>query len=185
MLHGGAVGLLSAGATFLQMQALDENERPEVHGFRASLVDGLFQLDWEGARHVRAKGERPGIGQVVEASYLLGPFDLYAAYKHYRDMAVLAGGSKLMNQPPALIHDPRATLQGRHPHELDPNDEKGCDFVNFNYLMDTDDDGRLNLVYNDVDANIHSAFSQALSTVPEPGTTLLCLLGLVWLVRRR
>lgn len=127
-------GLVTVGGSFLTLQELGGNgsfidRHPEIHALRASLVDADFSLDWEGARYLKDDDEEEqGAGQVVEASYLAGPFGLYAGYKHYKAISVLAE-SKLMNQPPVLIHDQRATLLSRHPHLLDPNDEKG-------YLLD-------------------------------------------------
>ncbi len=120
-------GLLTLGGSFLTIESPEDDARPEVHGLRASLFDGDFSLDWEGARllHDDPDDDTNGAGHVLEASYLVGPFGFYAAYKHYRNVAVFAEGGKLMSQPPVLIHDQRATLLNRHPHQLDPNNEKG------------------------------------------------------------
>lgn len=41
------------------------------------------------------------------------------------------------------------------------NDNEGTDRVDFSFLVDTDGDGSLNLVYNKRDANIYSVFSQS------------------------
>ena len=43
--------------------------------------------------------------------------------------------------------------------------------LSFSFLRDTDNDGRLNLIYNGLDANIHSVFTQ--SPAPVGGTTEL------------
>lgn len=118
-------GALQVGSSFLALERPDSPARPEFHGLRASLVDGPLRVDWEGMRHLPGDGRESGLGQVVELSYLLGPIGLYGGYKYYRDAAVLTHDQKLMNQPPVLIHDQRATLLNRHPHQLDPNDEKG------------------------------------------------------------
>ncbi len=119
-------GLLTLGGSFLTIDNPDNERHPEAHAIRASLFDGDFSLDWEGARllHDFPGLDEKGAGQVVEASYMIGPFGFYAAYKHYKNMVVVGSG-KLMNQPPVLIHDPRTTLLNRHPHQLNPSDEKG------------------------------------------------------------
>lgn len=125
-------GLMNVGGSFLTLEQPNSSERPELHALRVSVGDGPFSLDWEGARHLPDDpddGDARGAGQLVELSYLAGPFGLYAGYKHYKGMSVLTQDQKLMNQPPVLIHDQRATLINRHPHQLDPNDEKG-------YLVD-------------------------------------------------
>ncbi len=118
-------GILTVGGSFLTHQAPGDEERPEVHALRASLFDGDFSLDWEGARYLHDDGGEDGAGQVVEASYALGPFGFYGGYKHYKEMSIGTEEGKLLSQPPVLIHDQRATLLNRHPHQLDPNDEKG------------------------------------------------------------
>ena len=123
-----AQGPLSLGGSFLTLERVDSPSRPELHALRASFNQGPLSLDWEGARHLPddPEGEyRRGAGHIVEGSYLVGPLGIYAGYKRYRGMAVLTKDQKLMNQPPVLIHDPRATLISRHPHQLDPDDEKG------------------------------------------------------------
>ncbi|MCB9513789.1 MAG: hypothetical protein H6694_05710 [Candidatus Latescibacteria bacterium] len=122
------LGRMIVGGSFLAMERPNSPARPQLQALRASLVDGPFTLDWEGARHLPDNPQNDdarGAGQVVETSYLVGPLGLYAGYKHYNGMSVLTQDQKLMNQPPVLIHDPRATLMNRHPHQLDPNDEKG------------------------------------------------------------
>lgn len=121
-------GPLTLGGSFLTLERPSSPARPELHALRASFAKGPLSLDWEGARHLpdeALNADRRGAGHVVEGSYLIGPLGLYAGYKRYRDMAVLTQDQKLMNQPPVLIHDPRATLMNRHPHQLDPDDEKG------------------------------------------------------------
>ena len=123
-----ARGPLTLGGSFLTLERPSSPARPELHALRAGFAHGPLTLDWEGARHLAddaAAGDARGAGHVIEGSYLVGPLGVYAGYKRYRDMAVLTQEQKLMNQPPLLIHDPRATLMNRHPHQLDPDDEKG------------------------------------------------------------
>ena len=127
---GGDVGVsrgpLRLGASFLSLERPDQAARPEIMGLRASFGHGPLQLDWEGARLLHDEPDRDeGRGHVLEGSYVSDRFSLYAGYKRYREVALLTLDRKLMNQPPALIHDQRATLLNRHPHELDPDDEEG------------------------------------------------------------
>ena len=122
-------GLLRVGGAFLSVDRISDSARPILRSLRASIVDGPLQVDWEGAQLLHDDEEiEDGIGNIVEASLLFGPFSVYAGYKHYERVSLLSG-SNPMNQPPVLIHDQRATLLGRHPHRLDPDDEKG-------YLLD-------------------------------------------------
>jgi hypothetical protein len=121
-------GPLSVGGSFLTLERPNSPARPELHALRAGFARGPLSLDWEGAQHLPdtpTSEDRRGAGHVIEGSYLVGPLGIYAGYKRYRDMAVLTQDQNLMNQPPVLIHDSRATLLNRHPHQLDPSDEKG------------------------------------------------------------
>ncbi|MCP4548254.1 MAG: hypothetical protein GY835_17475 [bacterium] len=120
-------GPLTLGASFLTIVGTDgeDKPKPEYHALRAGLLLGDLQIDWEGARTLPMDGTDGGRGHILEASWGKGDFSFYGGLKRYRDLAVVSGDGALYNQPPVLIHDHRVTLLGRHPHQLDPNDEKG------------------------------------------------------------
>jgi hypothetical protein len=98
---------------------------PQMQSLRAGFQNETFSLDWEGGRKLRGPGRENGQGHVLEASWQSGPFTAFGALKQYENFALKTHDGKLMNQPPVLLHDARATLLNRHPHELDPEDEQG------------------------------------------------------------
>jgi hypothetical protein len=88
--------------------------------FRGGWANSMLQLDYEGG--FRFGDDVEGKGHILEGSLLLGPFSVFGGYKYYENFAAT-------NQAPVQIHDQRATLLNRHPHQLNMDDEKG-------YLLD-------------------------------------------------
>ncbi len=62
----------------------------------------------------------------------------------------------------------------------DPTDTMGIDGTDFSFLVDTDMDGLLNLVYGKADANVDIVVTQS---IPEPGTMLGLVVGVGGLAR--
>jgi hypothetical protein len=103
-----------------------------------------------------------GAGATVTAKWLLKELEsgedvemgfLYKSGGGHR--VELIGGGRILGKP--FVYHKSDYMQTN----IDPGDSQGTDRVDFNYLEDTDHDGLLNLVYNKLDANVHSAFSQS------------------------
>jgi len=117
---GRRLGSFSLGASTVSLDTPGAVRHGGFQTFRGGASSSLLQFDYEGG--FRYGDGIEGQGHVLETSLYLGPLSLSGGYKHYEQFAGL-------NQAPVLVHDQRATLLNRHPHQLDMNDEKG-------YLLD-------------------------------------------------
>lgn len=72
--------------------------------------------------------DRPGPtgrGLYLLSTAGVGPLDVLFEYKDYRAFWLRNSGGVPYNLPPSAIRDHTYTLLNRHPHVLDPDDEKG------------------------------------------------------------
>ncbi len=113
-------GSLNLGSSTVNHDTPGAASHMGLQTFRGGWANNLLQLDYEGG--FRFGDDVDGRGHIFEGSLLLGPFSVFGGYKHYENFAAT-------NQAPVLIHDQRATLLNRHPHQLNMDDEKG-------YLLD-------------------------------------------------
>jgi len=111
-----SLGAYRAGSSTVIMDTPGAERHKGYQTLRGSASGEQVQLDYEGG--FRFGDGTEGQGHILEGSVLYGPFSLFAGYKYYEEFAGL-------NQAPVLIHDQRATLLNRHPHQLDMNDETG------------------------------------------------------------
>jgi hypothetical protein len=114
------LGRITLGSTTVNHDTPGAASHMGLQTFRGSASNSLIQLDYEGG--FRFGDSQDGQGHIFEGSLLFGPFSLFGGYKHYEHFTGL-------NQGPVLIHDQRATLLNRHPHQLNMDNEKG-------YLLD-------------------------------------------------
>jgi hypothetical protein len=114
------IGTLTLGSSTVNHDTPGTASHLGLQTFRGGWANSMLQLDYEGG--FRFGDDVEGKGHILEGSLLLGPFSVFGGYKYYENFAAT-------NQAPVQIHDQRATLLNRHPHQLNMDDEKG-------YLLD-------------------------------------------------
>jgi len=103
----------------------------ELATWRAQFTSGSVDLYAESGTRTGLQGFCPtgrpdGRGLYLAGSLSLGPFGLSVEHKDYDGFRFLQSDCVTeYNLPPALIREHAFTLLNRHPHVLDPDDERG------------------------------------------------------------
>lgn len=127
-LHGADVsldtGVLGAtlGGSAVRLQR-DGAPPQNLSGMRVTAAGGPLYVHAEYASITRPGPT--GRGLYLSATLGAGPVDVTGEYKDYEAMALRNSGGIPYNLPPALVREHTYTLLNRHPHALDPDDEKG------------------------------------------------------------
>jgi len=113
------------GASAVRLQT-DGGASNEMLGVRGNVGYGPLHLEVEHVGYGKPGGD--GEGFFASGSMGVGPLQLLGEYKDYDKIALRASDGSVYNLPPALIREQTYTLLNRHPHTLDPDDEKGFQF---------------------------------------------------------
>ena len=104
-------------------------------------------------------------------NFYYGPFSLVGEYKYYDDFSFLSNDATVIyNTPPAVIKDYTYSLLNRHPHALNPNNERGFQVeASLNLTEETYFSANFGLTKT---LDTKSFFQRRLGTMVDPRTAL-------------